>query len=119
MMTNAEMWALLVGAALPAAIAVIQQSHWSNTRRAIVAFIACVVAGLGTTYFAGTLVFDRNNQALVTNILIVLTAAYATYHGFYKSSGLGGVIEHATNLPKITITSNDVPSEPPATPPLA
>ena len=109
-MDSTQEWAILVGAALPFFASIILQTHWSNMARAVVAFLLCVVAGLGTTYFSGVLVFTgADAKPIATNCLLVLTAAYALYHGFYKSSGLSTRVETATNLPRIGIIKDTPP----------
>jgi L-asparagine transporter-like permease len=86
------MWALLVGFFLPLAISVIQQAHWSDAARAIVAFIVCLIAGAGTAYFNG----DLNAKDWVSAALIILVTAVATYKNFWKPTNVAPVIELAT-----------------------
>jgi hypothetical protein len=92
-MSNLEMWSLLVGFFLPLVIAAIQRASWSNPVRAAVAFVSCVVAGLGTVWLAG----NFNTKDIVSSILVVLVTALATYKGLWKPSGVGPQIESATS----------------------
>jgi hypothetical protein len=98
-MTSAEMWAAVVAFLLPPVIALIQQEGWSERRKAIVAFGAAIVAGLGTTYFAGTLVFEAGNlMNILTNCLIVFLGAIAFYSEFWKKTGIAPKIQTATTV---------------------
>lgn len=93
-MSNIQMWSLIAGFFLPPILAVIQQSHWTNTLRAIVTFIACLVVALGTTYFNGGI----NAKDWVQSALVVLVATLSTYHGLWKTSGVAPMIETGTNI---------------------
>jgi hypothetical protein len=92
-MDNAQMWALVVGFAIPPILAVVQQPGWSQLLRTLVLAVTALVAGLGTAYFAGSFA----GKDIVTSILIVLVTAIATYQGFWKSSGMAPAIEKATS----------------------
>jgi hypothetical protein len=87
------MWSLLVGFFLPLAISAIQQADWSNPVRAAVAFVVCVLAGLGTVWLAG----DFDTTDVVSSVLLVLVTALATYKGLWKPAGVTPAIEAATS----------------------
>lgn len=91
-MSNLEMWSLIVGFLLPPALAIVQQSKWPDSVRAIVAFIACAVAGAVTAYLQG----DLNLERWVESALVVLVTAIATYKGFWKPT-VAPAIESATS----------------------
>lgn len=97
-MTDLEMWTLLVGALLPALIAVIQQPQWSCRLRAVVTVVACLVAGGGTAGLDGQL----TGRSVVTSVLTVLVTALATYHGFWKPSGIAAAVEGLTSSADVT-----------------
>lgn len=78
--SNLTMWTMLVGFALPPVLAIVMQAGWPGHVKSVVAFLASVLAGAGTAWFAGSL----NGRDTVTCVLIVLTVAQATYHGFWK-----------------------------------
>ncbi|MDF2751642.1 MAG: hypothetical protein K0S82_24 [Gaiellaceae bacterium] len=88
------MWSLIVGFVLPPALAVIQQSGWSQQLRAMVAFVACAIAGAGVAYFQG----DLNLERWVEAALVVLVTAVATYRNFWKPTQIAPAIESKTNL---------------------
>jgi VIT1/CCC1 family predicted Fe2+/Mn2+ transporter len=86
------MWALVVGFLLPPALAVVQQTGWPSKVKAVVAFAASALAGAGTAYFQG----DLTGRRFVEAGLVVLVAAMATYHGFWKPTEVAPKIEKAT-----------------------
>lgn len=88
------MWSGLVGFGLPLVIAVIIQSRWSDTVKAIVAFVACCAAGAGTAYFSG----HFQGRSIVSAVLVVMTVGMALYQGFYKPSGITAAIRSATDF---------------------
>ena len=91
-MTNLQMWALLVGFLMPLLISALQRSTWPNPLRALIAFLACAVAGLVTAWLGG----DFNTTDIVSAVLVVLTTALATYKGLWKPTGVSPRIESAT-----------------------
>lgn len=93
-MTDLEMWALIVGFALPPALSVVIQSGWSQRLQAVIAFAACAVAGAGTAYFQG----DLTSERFVEAGLVILVTTIATYKGFWKPTGVSPGIETKTNV---------------------
>lgn len=93
-LSNLAMYALVVGFFLPPVLAIVQQSSWSDKVRAVVAFLACLVAGAGTAYFQGDLTGRRFAEAS----LVILTTGMATYRNFWKPTGVAPTIESATNV---------------------
>jgi hypothetical protein len=88
------MWSLIVGFALPPVLAILMQSKWPAQFQAIVAFVACALAGAGTAYFQG----DLTGRRFVESGLVVLVASIATYHGFWKPTKVAPAVEERTNL---------------------
>lgn len=80
MVSNEVMVAEVVGFVSPIVLAVIQQVPWTDTVKAIVTFLWSVVLGAITSYFAGAF----NGTSIVTDILLILVTAIATYKGFWK-----------------------------------
>ena len=93
-MTDIQMYALIVGFLLPPALSVLIQSGWSDRVKAVVAFVACAVAGAGTAYLQG----DLTGKRFISAGLIILTTGLATYRNFWKPTGISPKIEEATNL---------------------
>ncbi len=93
-MSNLEMWSLIVGFLLPPVLAILMQSKWPTQFQAIVAFVACAVAGAGTAYFQG----DLTGRRFLEAGLVVLVASIATYHGFWKPTKVAPAIESRTSL---------------------
>lgn len=88
------MYALLVGFLLPPALSILIQTRWSDRIKAIVAFVACAIAGAGTAYLQG----DLTGKRFVSAGLIILTVALATYRNFWKPTGVSPTIEEKTNI---------------------
>jgi hypothetical protein len=93
-MSNAAMWALIVGFFLPHVVAVVQQPRWSVGLRAFITFLASVVAAFGT-------VLIQNNgwswHDWVSSTLLILVTAIATYKGLWKPVGIAPAIEGSTS----------------------
>jgi hypothetical protein len=102
-MTNLQMWSLIAGFFMPPVLAIIQQSHWSQTLRAICTFAASLLVGAGTAYFSSTL----TGKTWVQASLVVLVATIATYHGTWKPAGIAPVIEAGTNIKKPVKTTGN------------
>ena len=86
-------WAAIVGFFMPAVIAFLNQSTWSNTVRGLVAFAAALVAAVVTTYLETGL----DTKDLVTTIIVVFFTAVGTYHTWWKPSTIAPRIEAATS----------------------
>jgi len=93
-MTNAAMWAGIVGFFLPIAASVIIQQKWAQPVKAVAGFLCCVTAAVGTAYFTGLL--DPTDVARC--FLVVFTLAIAAYYGFWKPTGIAPKIEAATSF---------------------
>lgn len=87
------MWSGLVGFGLPPIVAIINQPSWPGWARAFVTVVLCVLAGGGTAWFEGSLTDAR----WTTAVLIVLTAAVASYRMFWRPSQITDKIEKATS----------------------
>jgi hypothetical protein len=90
---NVAMWSAIVGFLLPPAIAMVNRHAWSSTTKAIVAFVFCMIAAAGTTFFAGDL--DKEGD-LATAALTVFGAAIGTYRSFWQTSGIAPKLEEKT-----------------------
>lgn len=95
-MTDLEMWALLVGVAIPPLVAIIQQPRWPNWFRAVVSVAASVVAGFITTYL--TLESALWEQGMIHAMLLVGVASWASYRNFWKPTTVAPVIEAKTTI---------------------
>ena len=92
-MSDLEMYSLLLGAFLPLGIAVVQQQHWSDRLRAVVALLICIAADVPLVYFQG----DFTGRRLVSSALLVLVTALATYRNFWKPTGTAPAVENVTS----------------------
>lgn len=91
---NITLLNLMVGAALPHAIALINQVQWRAQIKAGIAFVVCLVAAAITTYATGHLNLTDWGLAAST----VFTAAQVSYKGLWKPLGSTTAIENATSL---------------------
>ena len=83
----------LVGFVLPNVIALLNQARWVARVKALVAFAACAVAAVLTTYVAGSLVPGD----LLFSALIVFGAAQVSYQQLWHPTGVAPAIEQATS----------------------
>lgn len=86
--------AALVGFLLPLAISVIQQTHWSDKARSIVAAVIIVIATTITAWANGDLDWDNWAAALIT----IYTLSQVAYYTFWKKTGIAQKIEKATSV---------------------
>jgi biotin transporter BioY len=101
-MSNADMWALIVGFFVPPIESIIQQPTWPRWFKSIVMFVVSIVVGMGTMYFAGTLQFGTYTERkdLITVILLVMVTTITTYNGLWKPTTIAPKIEQATSPTK-------------------
>jgi ABC-type uncharacterized transport system permease subunit len=93
MMTDTQMWNLIVGALLPPLIALVQQPTFPPWVRSLIAVVASGVAGFVTVWVAGEL----TGRSVVTGVLITLVAAVSTYESVWRKIGVTGTVETATS----------------------
>jgi hypothetical protein len=91
--TNAQLWALVVGALLPPLVAVVQQRHWPTWLRTLVGVVASLVAGTGTVLVQ----HGWSWHDWVGTSLLILVASVSTYRGVWKKSGIAPKIEAMTS----------------------
>lgn len=83
-----------VAVVMPLIVGVVVQSNWSKQQKGMVALIACVAAGFGSVFFAGA-----NLSDLRIVIPAILVASQASYHAFWKPTGLVPHLEKSTDVP--------------------
>lgn len=92
-LTDAAMWAIIVGFLTPPVLSILQRPTWAEHWRAILTFVWCSVTGTVTAYFAG----GFTGKSVVTSILLVMVTAISTYKGLWKPTGISPKIEGATS----------------------
>lgn len=102
-MTDLDMWAGIVGFAVPPLVAAFVQSSWPAWARALFAFAVCMVGGGVTAALTGYL----EGVAPARAALVVLFSALTFYRTFWHPSKIAPMIEKRTNLR---------PQDPPAPP---
>jgi acyl-coenzyme A synthetase/AMP-(fatty) acid ligase len=97
-MNLVDRWSLLVGAGMPVVIAFVMHRKMPQFVRAVLAVLACLVAGAITVAVNGS--FHSGTNAASAMVLVVL-AAVSTYEHFWKPTGIAPWIERVTSfLPK-------------------
>lgn len=94
MMSNAAMWAAIVGFFMPMLLAVVQQPGWSNAVRSIIMFLASCGAAVGTVLIQND---GWDGRDWVSTTLLIMVTAIATYHGLWKPTGVAPSIEKSTS----------------------
>lgn len=84
-MTKVQMWAVLIGLILPYLVSVINQVGWPKWANFSVTIVACILGGLGTVYFAGSLNLAHPDVGVILEaIILVLTASQLVYKTYFK-----------------------------------
>lgn len=90
--SNAAAWAALAAFFMPPIMAVINQPKWSAQLKSLLAFAVSVGVAFVSVWVSG----DFNAEDIVTTVLVTLTVAQSTYHGFWKPTGIAPGIEAGT-----------------------
>lgn len=93
--SDAQMWSLIVGFLSPLVIAVIQQPKWSGPIRVLVAVLWSALAGGMTSWLAG----DFGGRSALSCALIVCVTAIATYQQIWRPTRIAPTIEAKTSPP--------------------
>ncbi|MFC8676664.1 hypothetical protein ACFUEN_28765 [Streptomyces griseorubiginosus] len=92
-LTDAQLWAAVLGYLLPPLIAIPVQRHWAGPVKGIFMLLVAAGDGLGTAYFNGEL----SGRSVVTCTLTAALAIGVAYHTLWKPSGIAPRIEGATS----------------------
>lgn len=92
-MSNLMMWSFIVGFFLPLVISVVQQPRFPEYVRAIITFLACLVASAVTCALQGQVTVER----WIESALVILVATISMYKGLWKPARVAPEIEHATS----------------------
>lgn len=94
--TDLGMWSLLVGVALPALVAIVEQQHFSNVVRVAIGLLSSAVAAFVTTWLVeGNALWD---QGMFHAFLLIAVASWASYQSFWKPTNIAPKIEAATSF---------------------
>lgn len=93
-MSNAAMWALIVGFFLPHLLAVVQQPRFSQGLRAVITFAGSLIAAVGTVLIQND---GWSWHDWVSSSLLILVTAIATYKGLWKPTQIAPAVEHSTS----------------------
>lgn len=90
--TEAQLWALVVGFFLPPFLAVLQQPHWTGPKRVTLTLTVGLLAGAATA--AATDQFSLSGVVAAT--LVVTVTTIATYQSIWRASRIAPWIESRT-----------------------
>ena len=93
-MNNLVQWSAIVAFFVPLVLSVLNQSKWSSQVKAIIFFGVSLLAAAGTAYFQG----DLTGKRWLDSALVIVPAAAAFYHGWWKPNGVAPAVEEATNV---------------------
>lgn len=79
-MTDAAMWAIVVGFFMPIVINLIVSATWSAKAKAAAAFVVSAIAGAGVALFAGA----YEGLGIPSVILLTFVVAISAYSQFWK-----------------------------------
>jgi hypothetical protein len=96
-MSNLDMLSAIVGALLPALVATINRSRWPAWAKGLVMLGSSVAVGAATAALTG----DLTGKTWAQSALIVGGAATAAYRLWWHPTGIGSMIERATEPKEI------------------
>lgn len=93
-MSNLVQWSAIVAFFIPIVMSLLNQSKWSAQLKAVLFFGVSLIAAAGTAYFQG----DLTGKRWLDSALVIVPAAAAFYHGFWKPNGVAPALETSTDL---------------------
>lgn len=91
--TDAQMWALVVGFISPLLIAVVQQPRWRGPIRVLVTLGWAVVTAFGTAYFTG----EFSGRGVLSCFLVIAVTAISSYQSIWVPTRIAPAIEARTS----------------------
>lgn len=91
-MGNLDMFSALAGVLLPVLVATVNRSHWPAWAKGVVVLVSSIGAGAATAALTG----DLTGATWVQSALIVAGAAVTAYKLWWQPTGIGPMIERAT-----------------------
>lgn len=92
-LTDAQMWSLIVGFGLPLVIAVLQRPTFTGPIRTAISVTAALVAAVPTAYFAG----DLTGKTWVSTALVITVTSISTYQMLWRQIKVAPWIEAKTS----------------------
>ena len=93
LLTDADIWSLLVGAGMPPIVALLIRAQWQSWQKAVTAAAVSVVGGGVTAWLGGYL----HGMTIVRCVLMVLLSTLGFYRIWWRPSGIAPAIEKATS----------------------
>jgi hypothetical protein len=94
MVNDTVSWGLLLGVLTPIATSIVQQPRWSSSVRAVIGAIVSVIVGVVTVLASGDI---SDTSTLLQTVAVTLVAAWSSYRGFWKPTGVAPVLETKTS----------------------
>lgn len=89
---------LTEGSLIPFVVAFINQVHWSKKTKTIVMVVVAIVVGVATYLIQSGFDFSSTDWAgLLTQLVALIAAVQAAYHGLWKPGGVAPAIERKIN----------------------
>ncbi|MGW7247685.1 hypothetical protein [Streptomyces decoyicus] len=92
-MTDAQLWAAVLGFLSPPVIAIVQQPRFAGPLKGVVMLLWAAIVGLGTAYFNGQFSGPSITSCMLMAVLVIGVA----YHTLWRPSGIAPRIEAATS----------------------
>jgi len=92
MLSDLDLWSLVVGFAMPPLIAFISSVRWPSWARALVAVAVCLVGGGMTAAVSGY----YDGMSMMRAVMVTFAAALGFYRVFWHPSGIAPWIEQKT-----------------------
>lgn len=92
-MTNIGIWSALIGVAMPLVVSLVNQSTWPKGIGAVVALGTSLIAAGVTCWVGG----DLKGNDYINSAGLILISTVATYHLFWKPTGIAPKIEALTS----------------------
>jgi hypothetical protein len=93
-MSNLVQWSAIVAFFIPILLSLLNQAKFSKELKAVIFFAVSLVAAGGTAYFQG----DLTGRRWLDSALVIVPAAAAFYHGFWKPSSIAPKLEEISNF---------------------
>lgn len=103
-MTDAQMWALIVGFLSPIVIAVVQRPTYGNQVRVLIMVAWSGISGTGTAWLAG----EFTGRGITSCVLLVVISAISSYQSIWKPLRVAPVIEAKTSGKRARVTEQVV-----------
>lgn len=107
LLSNNDLWVLIVGAALPLVISVLTRSTWSGKMKTAVMLVSVFVATTVGEILAGRLTEPGSFMEWVRSVFIVFIVTATSYRNVWKPLHVTEKIERVTSPDLIKLEEDD------------